>query len=140
MVMSKNKAPRRINVKHARIGGHVVVRVAEGKFIFYSSVVDAPITYVCNERETRRYMKAAAVKENGDYWKQSFDVRWECLQECGTTEIGFGRSSATFAIQGNRTGPNYEQMTLDAIARKYASRRAEKNFVPLEGDIIPRED
>lgn len=141
--MSKTKypkGPKRVNLEHARIGEHVVVRVAPGKYIFWSSIVDGPITYVCDEKETRKYMKACEVKAYGGMWREFFDRRWERLQSTGTTEMAFGPATAESAVSGNKAGPNYEQLTLDAITRMYWSEKAKKNFVLSEGDVIPWED
>lgn len=137
------KGSRKLNIEHARIGGHIVVQVADGKYLFYSTVVGAPITYVCSEKLTRKFMKAAATREYQGYEpgeRDSFQRRWDRLQKFGTTQLCFGPSDAADVLLGNHAGPNGEQLTLDAITRMYWSEKARKNFVLSEGDVIPWED
>lgn len=134
----------KIDIDKAKTGQHVVVKFGEDEYLFWSSVIDAPITYLMTQAEAYEYMdEATKLDWSGaakKFRKEMGDKRKARLEKYGTTEMGFGRPSVESAVGGNKCGPNYENMTVDALRRKYKSEETEKAFVPREGDIIPWED
>lgn len=99
--------------------GHGVVKLAEDKYVEWSTVVDAPITYVLSRQEAVNFFGEDRVARS---------------DRNGHSYLDYEPGDRTAF---NRAGPWESCITKEAILRKYSSPEAEKSFVLQVEDIRP---
>jgi hypothetical protein len=85
--------------------GRGIVKLADGEYVEWSTVVDAPVSYVLGADEAR-----AA-------WGEE---RVERADERGTSFVDLPPTPAAEYVAGNRAGDGEEELTLDEIRARYA--------------------
>jgi len=78
----------------------------------WSSVVDAPITYLLTREDFEQYYR----EEYGRFGMQDFQKMMERVDETGTSSRHFTREEI---ISANRAGPNETKITEQEIIRHY---------------------
>lgn len=100
--------------------GKYVVRLEEEKFIRWSSVVDAPLSFIMTKAE----MKAHLMEKDGND-EETADARIERADRIGTSAMD-RNEEARVVISGNRAGPNGEELSLEQIVNMYANEESYK--------------
>ena len=103
--------------------GRAIVRLAPDEYVEWSTVVDAPVTFV----QTRAEMLAAG--EDPD--------RLDRADRQGHSYVDMGYESAEELVSCNRAGPKESSLTIDAIRRRFANPQAYELFVLEPEDIKP---
>ena len=85
----------------------------EGKYLVWSSIVDAPITYGMTLDELREYWR----EEYGRSGKDDLERILPRVESHGFSSPRY--SSFADVIEGNRAGENESELTLDEIVEKY---------------------
>ncbi len=106
--------------------GRCIAKLADDKYVEWSSIVDAPVTYIL----TRDHMLAHL---DAEYGRSSFDENRRCLDRAdknGTSIQGM-EYSVEDLVSSNRAGKNGDNITLPEILEMYDLKNAEEN-----GDIV----
>jgi len=82
--------------------GKAIVKLAENEYVEWSTVVDAPVTYIVDREE--------AVKEWGDERVSRADKEGHSFVD-----------RYPFSFGGNHAGPNGTEITVDEIRKQYAN-------------------
>ncbi len=94
--------------------GRYIVKLYQNKYVHYSSVVDAPISYVMGREQTKAYMMQ---EDNQD--EETVERRIARADKIGLSAIDCDDLSGV--ISCNRAGPKGETITLAQMAEMYAS-------------------
>jgi hypothetical protein len=101
-----------------------IVRLADDEYVEWSSVRDAPATYILTRAQAQARWSAE---------------RMERVEAKGHSWIDMPPMTPERIVCVNRAGPDEETLTLDAIRRRY--RNPEASRAPLTpGDVAPCED
>jgi hypothetical protein len=101
--------------------GRCIIRVTHNrvpKYLEWSSVVDAPVTYGMTREEFKTYALAEYGRREGG--GEDFDARLDRADKTGTSAIGWTLDDI---ISCNRAGPHETCATLDDIVRIYCWRK-----------------
>ena len=96
-----------------------IIKLA-GKYMEWSTVVDAPITYGMTLKEFRRYYQ----QEYGRVSMHDLDLRMERVERKGTSS--HLHSSVDDLIECNRAGVNETNISKDEIIRLFANEPKRK--------------
>ncbi len=99
--------------------GRFIVELAPGKYVEWSSVVDAPVTYVMTETELVQYVR----EEYGEAGVRELPARMERVKAKGTNALTY--KSADNVIRVNRAGPNETEITREQIIAQYTREAAQ---------------
>ena len=91
--------------------GHGIIKLGEDQYVEWSTIVDAPVSYV-TDRET------AAVA-----WGEERVAR---ADEKGTSYLDIEETAAEY-VAFNRAGPNEECLTLEEILKEFKDPRVEED-------------
>lgn len=94
-------------------------RLAEDKYVIWSTIVDAPITYA----QRREDMIALLSARNDNDW----DWAVQAVAEADRNGANHGETLKS-VLAGNRAGPNEERLTLAQILEMYESPESAARF------------
>jgi hypothetical protein len=92
--------------------GQFIVKLA-GKYLVWSTIVDAPVSYGMDEAELREWIK----DEYGEQGLRDLPARLARVEKKGTSALTY--ESAERTIWFNRAGPNETQLTVPQIIAEY---------------------
>jgi hypothetical protein len=122
----------------------MIVKLAEDKYVEWSSVVDAPSSSVMNHQELEQYLKATHEREEGLFYEQDpklkalkmelvatkISQRLARLAQKGTSAVDEDVTVDT-VIAGNRAGPNETELSIKEIIELYTYSAAKKGKFPF---------
>lgn len=88
----------------------------DGKYLEWSTVVDAPVTYGMTREEFEAYYRF----NYGESWMEHLPERMARVEANGTSS--FNCTSIEDVIAGNRAGDGEQELTLEQIAEKYCRK------------------
>jgi hypothetical protein len=95
--------------------GQFIVKLG-GKYLVWSTIVDAPITYGMDEAELQEWVK----DEYGQQGLRDLPARMERVEQKGTSALTI--ESAERTVWFNRAGPGESQLTVEQIIEQYVTR------------------
>lgn len=98
-----------------------IVKLAEDKFVEWSTIVDAPVTYILSKEGMIEYLDA----EYGRASKENNVVRVDRADKTGTSSM-MGDDLESI-VSGNRAGPKETEISLAEIIEQYDPKNAEAN-------------
>jgi len=98
--------------------GRCVAKIGEDKYLMWSTVVDAPTTYIMSRQEMIDYMITNAVTQATDDAEQSL----KRADENGTSWQAGSRQTFDDLIVANRAGKNEERLTKEELIEEYTYR------------------
>lgn len=102
--------------------GRCIVKLADEKYVEWSSIVDAPVTYIFDRKGMKEWLDAqyglSSVEEN--------EKRLARADKHGTSMLGPHYENVEQFITCNRAGENEEFLTLKEIIERYTLKE-EKN-------------
>jgi hypothetical protein len=105
--------------------GHCIVKLA-GKYLDWSSVVDAPVSYGMTLEEYRAFY----LEEYGKQGMKDLDARLKRVEKIGTSsQLGHTPEEL---VSCNRAGPNEKPLTMKEIIEFYVVRQEEPTKQTLE--------
>lgn len=104
--------------------GRAVFKLGDDQYLEWSSVVDAPVSYL--------HSRSEAVSLWGEDRIARADLRGHSYQDLEVCE------SPQELIACNRAGPGEKELTLDALLRRYKNRDSDLSFEFRPGDQIER--
>lgn len=115
--------------------GRAIVEVAEGEYVWWSSVVDAPVSWIGN----RDYITELVRREYGESGVRGLDLAWKNVEEHGHSAPRNWGDSAEEFIKGNRAKGGSgkvafrqdkpeREATLDEIRAEYAMPESNDEF------------
>lgn len=98
-----------------------IAKLADNKYVEWSTIVDAPVTYIL----TRDQMLAHLDEQDG---KRSFDENRQRLERCDKngTSCQFPMNMKDL-IRYNRAGEDEKEISLKEILERYDIKHAEEN-------------
>lgn len=104
-----------------------IVKLAEDEYMEWSTVVDAPVTYICTRKEFEDFYR----KEYGEDGMRTLPERMERVEQKGTSCLL--DDSAEQTVKFNRAGPNESTLTFDEIRQRYKDAASYEAFKFAEG-------
>ena len=89
-----------------------VVKLKEDKYVIWSTIVDAPITFILNKEEIIKYLEAMYPNP-----KENHQERVDRADQYGTSAQL--KMSTEELLQGNRAGPKETELSLEEILEQY---------------------
>ncbi len=89
---------------------YIIVKLADDKYIEWSTVADGPVTYVCTRKQMGEHLTHTARDESDNY---QVEQRLERADKYGSSL--HKPTTAQEILAGNRAGPNESELTLDQI-------------------------
>lgn len=103
--------------------GRAIVRFGEDEYVEWSTVVDAPVSYVLSRSAMLEDGVSANRLDRADLYGHSYlDLDYKGIEE---------------VISCNRAGPKECCLTLDAIRRRFANQHSYESFILTVEDIKP---
>jgi hypothetical protein len=99
--------------------GRTIVKLADEKYVEWSSIVDAPVTYIMTREEMKTYLD----EEYGRSSIANNEERLRRTDERGTSS--FCRETMEEVISCNRAGPHEEHIELEEIIKQYTDKGEE---------------
>ena len=87
-------------------------RDGETRYVEWSTVVDAPVTYAMTEDELRAHMKE-------EYGNEGLRELPERMKRVAATGTSFRDTTADEVTSGNRAGPDETTLTMDELVATY---------------------
>lgn len=104
--------------------GRCTIKLAKDKYLEWSTIVDAPITFVQSREEHAAYL----LSEYGNHYKEEIEPRLQRADERGHSWQGAPYKNARDAICANRAGPKERNLSLEQIIKIYASADSYEKF------------
>lgn len=93
--------------------GTGILKLGPDQYVEWSTVVDAPVSYILTRKKMEAFLLAEAVKKARDRVTERLDT----ADRNGLTFVDCG--SVAELVRGNRAGPNETELTLEQIVEKY---------------------
>lgn len=112
---------------------HYLVKLADDEYVEWSTIVDAPITYIMNREE------AIAYTENESESTEKGKDRVARVDEKGHSAHYFGPETPEQLVAGNRAGDKEKPLSLAEIRERYRikSNPQEPSDPPADPDSDP---
>lgn len=95
--------------------GRAIVKVGEGEYLIWSSVVDAPVSWITDREGIRERVRF----EFGESGVRGIDRSFDRADERGHSgPPNYGANAEEF-VRGNRAGDGETELTLDEIRDAY---------------------
>ncbi len=104
-----------------------ILKLGEDQYLEWSTVVDAPTTYIC----TREEMKNFLIKQDANKINIEVEERLLRADTNGTSFIS-GDSTVQSVISANRAGDNEKHLTLKQIKEKYTYKEGKEQNESVE--------
>jgi hypothetical protein len=104
--------------------GRPIVKLAENEYVEWSSVVDAPVSWIMTLDELKLHVS----REQGNDGLRDLPRRLERVEKFGTSLIDPHYESAEEYVRFNRAGPNESCLTMDELRRRYRNQTAYERF------------
>lgn len=121
--------------------GKCIVKLAEDKYVEWSSVCDAPVTYIMDKESMEDYVRGveehslgyqALEKAEGRAKELMLELvqlkvsdRLERIEKNGTSSMMGDRSAKEF-VRGNRAGPKETELTIEQLIEAYSYKIGDK--------------
>jgi hypothetical protein len=90
------------------------IKLAENKYVEWSTIVDAPVTYIQTREEHAEHLR----NEYGRSYEHEIEPRLKRADERGAS-WQMGGSTGDETIRGNRAGPGESKITKEQILEMY---------------------